>query len=135
MTTSLNFISCTWSNSVIPRYFFIYSASSVIQAYRCPILHLGLFISPQNSYQLPDYAKAAAQAYAHSLSPSYDSDRFSRDRRILEYLDISAEENNNELEEYFLDVNDDASSSMSCLVSATSCSSSPSSTSNIVSHS
>jgi hypothetical protein len=69
------------------------------------------------------------------LSPSYDIDNFSGDRRVLEYLDISADEDNDELEEHFLDISDDASNSMSRSVLATSCSSSPSSTSNIVSSS
>jgi hypothetical protein len=92
---------------------------------------LGLFISPQKTFDLPTYAEAAAQAFAHSLSPSYDSDRFFGDRRILEFLDINADEDLDELEEHFLDVSD-ASSSMSRSISATSCSSSPSSTSYIV---
>jgi hypothetical protein len=81
----------------------------VTQSHRHPILHSGLFFSPQKSFQLPAYAEAAAQAYVHSLSPSYDSDHFSGDRRVLQYLDISADEDNDELEEYFLDVSDDAS--------------------------
>jgi hypothetical protein len=106
----------------------------VTRSYRRPILHSGLFFNPQKTFQLPAYAKATAQAYAHSLSPSYDSDRFSGDRRVLEYLNISANEDNDELEEHFLDVSD-ASNSMSRSVSATSCSSSLSSTSNIISHS
>jgi hypothetical protein len=96
---------------------------------------LGLFFNPQKTFQFPAYAKAAAQAYAHSFSPSYDSDSFSGDCRVLEYLDISADEDNDELEEHFLDVSNDASNSMSHSVSATSCSSSPSSTNNIVSRS
>jgi hypothetical protein len=104
----------------------------VTRSHRRPILHSGLFFSPQKSFQLPAYAEAAAQAYVHSLSPSYDSDHFSGDRRVLQYLDISADEDNDELEEYFLDVSDDASSSISHSLSASSCSSSPSSTSNIV---
>jgi hypothetical protein len=101
-----------------------------------------LFISPQKTFDLPTYAEAATQAFAHSLSPSYDSDRFSGDRRILEFLDINADEDNDELEEHFLDVSDASSSmsrsisatsnSMSRSISATSCSSSPSSTSYIV---
>jgi hypothetical protein len=93
-----------------------------------------LFISPQKTFHLPSYAEAAAQAYALSLSPSYDSDRFSRDSRVLEFLDISADEDNNELEEHFLDVSD-ASSSATHSTSATSCSSSPSATSILVSRS
>jgi hypothetical protein len=93
-----------------------------------------LFISPQKTFHLPSYVEAAAHAYAHSLSPSYDSDRFSGDSRVLEFLDISADEDNNELEEHFLDVSD-ASSSATHSTSATSCSSSPSATSILVSRS
>jgi hypothetical protein len=107
----------------------------VTRSYKRPILHSGLFFSPQKTFQLPAYAEVAAQAYAHSLSPSYNSDSFLGDRRVLEYLDISADEDNDELEEHFLDISDDASNSMSRSVLATSCSSSPSSTSNIVSSS
>jgi hypothetical protein len=99
-----------------------------------PILHSGLFINPQKTFQLPSYDEAAAQAYGLSLSPSYDSDRFSRDSRVLEFLDISADEDNDELEEHFLDVSD-ASSSTTHSISATSCSSSPSATSILVSRS
>jgi hypothetical protein len=93
-----------------------------------------LFFSPQKTFQLPTYAKAATQAYAHSLSPSYDSDRFSGDRRVWEFLDISADGDNDRLEEHFLDVSN-ASNSMSRSVLATSYNSSPSSTNNVVSHS
>jgi hypothetical protein len=105
----------------------------VIQSHRRPIFHLGLFFNLQKSFQLPAYAEATTQAYVHSLSLSYDNDHFSGDRRVLQYLDISADEDNDELEKHFLDVSDDASSSISRSLSATSCSSSPSSTSNIVS--
>ena len=106
----------------------------VTQSYKHPILHSGLFFSPQKTFQLPAYTKAATQAYVHSLSPSYDSDRFLGDHRVLEYLNISVDEDNDKLEEHFLDVSD-ASNSMSYSISATFGSSSPSSTSIIVSHS
>jgi hypothetical protein len=106
----------------------------VTRSYKRPILHSGLFISPQKTFHLPSYAEAATQAYALSLSPSYDSDRFSGDSRVLEFLDINADEDNDELEEHFLDVSD-ASSSATHSTSATSCSSSPSATNILVNHS
>ena len=71
----------------------------------------------------------------HSLSPTYESHDFSGDRRVMEYLDISADECNDELEDHFLEVSYNASSSMFLSLSATSCSSSPSATTNFVSHS
>jgi hypothetical protein len=105
----------------------------VTRSYRHPILHSGLFISPKKTFHLPSYAKAAAHAYMHSLSPSYDSDRFLGDSRVMEFLDISADEDNDKLE-HFLDVSD-VSSSTTHSTSATSCSSSPSATSILVSRS
>jgi hypothetical protein len=83
---------------------------------------------------MPSYAEAAAQAYALLLSPSYNSDRFSGYSRVLEFLDISTNEDNDELEEHFLDVSD-ASNSTTRSISAASCSSSPSATNILVSHS
>ena len=92
-----------------------------------------MFFSPKKPFQLPVYAEDAAQAYADSISPTYGSDRFSGHPRVLEFLDLSADECSDEVEEHFLDDGDDASSSLSCSVSITSCSSSPSSTNDIVS--
>ena len=100
-----------------------------------PIVHSGLFVNPQKPFLFPIYVETAAQAFAYSLSPTTDSHGFSRDRRVLEYLDISVDECNDELEDHSLDISDDSSSSMSPSLSATSCSSSPSATTNIVSHS
>jgi hypothetical protein len=136
LSSCLSSSSYTWfcislsSYPDFPCCFFNCSSGSVTRSYRRPILHSGLFISPQKTFHLPSYVEAAAHAYAHSLSPSYDSDRFSGDSRVLEFLDISADE----LEEHFLDVSD-VSSSATHSTSATSCSSSPSATSILISRS
>ena len=94
-----------------------------------PILHSGLFVSPQKSFQLPLYAESAAEAFANSTTPTYESRGFSGNPRVLDYLDISADECDDDLDDQYLHYGDDASSSMSLSGSASSCSSSPSSTS------
>jgi hypothetical protein len=135
VVTSLSFIICTSPNLDIPCHCCVCSASSVTRSHVRPILHSALFHSPEKPFLLPIYAETVAQEFAHSLSPAYDSRGYSGNHRVLDFLDISADECNDELEDHSVDDSDDNSSSMSPSVPATSCSSSPSSTSNIVSRS
>jgi hypothetical protein len=61
---------------------------------RHPILRPSLFNIPEKTFQLPKYAKALAQHLVTSNTSPISNEQVLRDPRVLQYLDITAVEEN-----------------------------------------
>jgi hypothetical protein len=90
-----------------------HSATPLTPTSRYPILHPSLFTTPKKSFQLHIYAEAFAHALVLSILPSIDNRCFLRESRILEFLDISAIQNDEHVDHSSIEVSDVSSASPS----------------------